>query len=236
MGKILLKLLKLSGGFVQGIILSFLFNLLWKHAAKVLKKKGIDIDAIQNRIEAEILSLFKEEKLMRAYVTSVDLGTRMKNAIIAAIKKRKNIPGDVEKDLDNEMTSKSKAIDELLRNHGESKDTEEWSLTIKHSQKNTGIWIRKKLLLKWLRAFHLKKILNLRRPRRKIKEANCCFQSDQWSSSRFRTQSQQTSYGWVLAWLSWCLFMNSGITLLGNRRTLRYRYQFSFHFLERLLV
>jgi len=108
------------GKLPQAILIEFALILLWKVAKDYLKvHQNLDVDAVKQRIQGEILTSLKKENLGKTFKAATNKGVLLKNIILGAVKKVVPLKEKESKELDLELQKKANSIDELLNENGE---------------------------------------------------------------------------------------------------------------------
>lgn len=101
---------------VQAIIIQFIVLMLLKIITKTLKKKGIDLDTLQDRIVAEVMRNLEKENLEKSWKKVKNKGTVIKESLIATIKRHINISKKDEEELRDVVKDRTEEINDLLNN------------------------------------------------------------------------------------------------------------------------
>ncbi|MBP7848421.1 hypothetical protein KA013_04390 [Patescibacteria group bacterium] len=100
---------------VQAILIQFIVQLLLQIITKYLKKKGIDLDTLQDKIVAEVMKNLERENLEKSWATVKNKGTVIKESLIATIKKYVRISNQEVAEINELTKAQTDELDELLR-------------------------------------------------------------------------------------------------------------------------
>ncbi len=110
---------------VQAILIQFIVQLLLQIITKYLKKKGIDLDTLQDKIVAEVMKNLERENLEKSWATVKNKGTVIKESLIATIKKYVKISNQEVTEIDALTKAQTDELDELLRKADTQNDSDE---------------------------------------------------------------------------------------------------------------
>ncbi len=110
---------------VQAILIQFIVQLLLQIITKYLKKKGIDLDTLQDKIVAEVMKNLERENLEKSWATVKNKGTVIKESLIATIKKYVRISNQEVAEINELTKAQTDELDELLRKADTQNDSDE---------------------------------------------------------------------------------------------------------------